>query len=60
MEPNFGQAFFGSNYDRLLGIKQKVDPWDVFWAPTAVGSEDWYVTDQEEWLTLQTGRLCRK
>lgn len=60
MEPNFGQAFFGSNYDRLLSIKQKVDPWDVFWAPTAVGSEDWYVTDQEEWLTLQTGRLCRK
>lgn len=60
MEPNFGQAFFGSNYPRLLEIKKAVDPWDLFWAPTAVGSEDWYVTGQEDWLTLQTGKLCRK
>lgn len=60
MEPNFGQAFFGSNYQRLQSIKKKVDPWDVFWAPTAVGSESWYITDQEEWLTRQTGKLCRK
>lgn len=60
MEPNFGQAFFGSNYDRLVRIKKATDPWNVFWAPTAVGSEDWYITDQEDWLTLQTGRLCPK
>lgn len=60
MEPDFGQAFFGSNYDRLLHIKNETDPWGVFWAPTAVGSEDWYITGQEDWLTLQTGRLCRK
>ena len=60
MEPDFGQAFFGSNYERLLRIKEETDPWDVFWAPTAVGSEGWYVTGQEDWLTLQNGRLCRK
>lgn len=59
MEPDFGQAFFGSNYPRLYDLKQKVDPWGVFYAPTAVGSEDWYIEDQG-WLTLQTGRLCRK
>ncbi|KAK7932153.1 6-hydroxy-D-nicotine oxidase [Apiospora marii] len=60
MEPDPGQAFYGSNYERLLEIKREVDPWDVFWAQTAVGSERWYVTRQEDWLTRQTGRLCRK
>ncbi|WYZ38303.1 hypothetical protein EsH8_III_000217 [Colletotrichum jinshuiense] len=60
MEPDFGQAFFGSNYPRLYQLKQKIDPWGVFYAPTAVGSEDWYIARQEDWLTLQTDRLCRK
>jgi len=60
MEPNFQQAFYGTNYDRLLSIKKQVDPRDLLWAPTAVGSEGWYVTDQWDWLTLETGRLCRK
>ncbi|KAI0802650.1 putative 6-hydroxy-D-nicotine oxidase [Xylaria sp. FL0064] len=59
-EPNFQQSFWGTNYDRLLEIKQQVDPWDTFWAPTAVGSEGWYVTRQESWLPTQNGRLCRK
>ena len=60
MEPDFAQAFYGDSYERLLSIKKKVDPWNVFWAPTAVGSEGWEITDQKEWLTTQTGRLCRK
>ncbi|KAF6829465.1 FAD-linked oxidoreductase-like protein 17 [Colletotrichum musicola] len=60
MEPDFGQAFFGSNYPRLYELKKKIDPWGVFYAPTAVGSEDWYIARQEDWLTLQTDRLCRK
>lgn len=60
MEPNFGQAFFGDNYPRLYELKKRIDPWGVFYAPTAVGSEDWYITGQEDWLTLQTGRLCKK
>ncbi|KAI0408720.1 putative 6-hydroxy-D-nicotine oxidase [Xylaria palmicola] len=59
-EPDFQQSFWGTNYDRLLAIKQKVDPWDTFWAPTAVGSENWYITRQESWLMTQNGRLCRK
>jgi hypothetical protein len=29
MEPNFGQAFFGTNYARLVRIKKAVDPWGV-------------------------------
>ncbi|KAK5652349.1 hypothetical protein OQA88_10541 [Cercophora sp. LCS_1] len=59
MEPDFGEAFFGTNYDRLLQIKRQVDPTDVFWAPTAVGSERWQVAGQRDWLTLQTGKLCK-
>ncbi|KAK3312534.1 hypothetical protein B0H66DRAFT_485854 [Apodospora peruviana] len=58
MEPNFGEAYFGTNYERLLQIKRQVDPNDLFWAPTAVGSGRWAVSDQG-WLTKQTGRLCR-
>ncbi|KAI0010169.1 hypothetical protein F4779DRAFT_639670 [Xylariaceae sp. FL0662B] len=60
MEPDFGQAFFGSNYDRLLQIKAEIDPYDLFWAPTAVGSENWYIIGQYDWLVTQNGRLCRK
>ncbi|KAK8035536.1 hypothetical protein PG993_010531 [Apiospora rasikravindrae] len=59
MEPQYQEAFYGyDNYQRLLRIKRELDPHDVFWAPTAVGSEGWYVKDQKSWLTLQTGQLC--
>ncbi|KXN81948.1 O-methylsterigmatocystin oxidoreductase [Leucoagaricus sp. SymC.cos] len=40
-EPNFQEAFWGSNYPRLYSIKQKYDPSGVFFAENAVGSEDW-------------------
>lgn len=60
MDPEFAQSFYGSHYDRLVEIKKKVDPKDVFWAPTAVGSEGWYITGQEDYVTTQQGRLCRK
>lgn len=60
MDPEFAQSFYGANYDRLLEIKKQVDPKSVFWAPTAVGSEGWYITDQAEYVTTQTGRLCKK
>lgn len=57
-EPNSQQSFFGDNYDRLLSIKKDVDPWDVFWAKTAVGSEGWNVVT-ENGLSTEGGRLCR-
>jgi FAD/FMN-containing dehydrogenase len=40
-KPNFQQAFYGSYYLQLYGLKQKFDPYGLFNAPTAVGSEDW-------------------
>lgn len=40
-EPNFQQQFWGENYDRLLSIKQKVDPTSLFLVRKGVGSEYW-------------------
>lgn len=40
-EPNFQKEFFGVNYDRLLEIKKKYDPDQIFYAITAVGSDKW-------------------
>lgn len=59
-EPNWQQAFYGSNYAYLYQLKQQYDPWGLLWAPTAVGSEDWYVTDQIEYYPTQNGKLCPK
>ncbi|CAK7230585.1 hypothetical protein SCUCBS95973_007625 [Sporothrix curviconia] len=59
LEPNFQQAFYGSaNYARLYAYKQQVDPWGLFYAPTGVGSEDWYITGQITGLPTQNGQLC--
>lgn len=57
-EPDWQQSFYGSNYDRLYDLKQKVDPWGVLYATGAVGSEDWYVTGQMEYFPMANGRLC--
>ncbi|EED19033.1 conserved hypothetical protein [Talaromyces stipitatus ATCC 10500] len=57
LEPNFQQAFYGSNYARLYSLKQKYDPCGVLYAPTAVGSEDWTVSSADG-LPDQNGRLC--
>lgn len=56
-EPNFQQAFYGSNYDRLYKLKQVYDPTSLFYAPTAVGSENWEVKSADG-LPDQNGRLC--
>jgi len=53
------EAFYGSNYDRLYALKQKLDPTGLFYAPTGVGSEKWYITNQLAGLPTQNGRLCR-
>jgi len=59
-EPNFQQAFYGSNYARLYALKQQLDPAGLFYAPTAVGSEHWYITGQIPYWPTQNGRLCRR
>lgn len=57
-EPDWQQAFYGSNYAYLYQLKQKYDPWGLMWAPTAVGSEDWYITGQIDYYPTQNGKLC--
>lgn len=57
-EPDWQRSFYGANYDRLYDLKQKVDPWGVLYATGAVGSEDWFVTDQIEYFPMANGRLC--
>ncbi|TLD37118.1 FAD-binding domain-containing protein [Venturia nashicola] len=49
--PGWQQAFWGSNYERLLSIKKKVDPEGVFYCRACVGSEMFEDVD---------GVLCRK
>lgn len=48
---NWKQDFYGSNYAKLLGIKHRYDPNKIFYATTAVGSD--------EWAVQADGRLCR-
>ncbi|RWA14873.1 hypothetical protein EKO27_g213 [Xylaria grammica] len=50
-EADWKESFYGPNYDILAAIKKKHDPRDLFYAPTAVGSDAW-VPDKD-------GRLCR-
>ncbi|KAI1747183.1 hypothetical protein F4782DRAFT_535708 [Xylaria castorea] len=50
-QPNWQDMFYGTNYRRLKGIKDRVDPLGVFYARTAVGSE--------EWAEDTDGRLCQ-
>ncbi|KAF9163728.1 hypothetical protein DFQ26_002211 [Actinomortierella ambigua] len=40
-EPDFKDAFFGSNYQRLLEIKNKYDPQSLFYCRKCVGSDEW-------------------
>ncbi|KAF2713177.1 hypothetical protein K504DRAFT_398174 [Pleomassaria siparia CBS 279.74] len=63
-DPSWKSAFFGSNYERLLAIKKKHDPWGVFWAIGAVGYDEWVMQDisgekEEGEMVMQDGRLCR-
>jgi hypothetical protein len=49
-QPDFEDVFYGPNYDRLLEIKDKYDPDQIFYGLTAVGSTRWTVADD--------GRMC--
>lgn len=40
-QPDWQQAFWGENYQRLLQIKKKYDPLGLFYCHHCVGSEQW-------------------
>ncbi|KAJ5771956.1 FAD binding domain protein [Penicillium odoratum] len=50
-QPDFKSAFYGENYHKLRSIKTKYDPNDLFYGLTAVGSDEWTISD--------SGRMCR-
>ncbi|KAL0069621.1 hypothetical protein AAF712_003279 [Marasmius tenuissimus] len=50
LEPDFKDAFYGPNYDRLLSIKDKWDPDQILYGSTAVGGD--------RWREAEDGRLC--
>ncbi|KAI9842021.1 MAG: hypothetical protein M1837_007517 [Sclerophora amabilis] len=50
-QANWQEEFYGINYDRLRSIKKAVDPNDLFYGITNVGSE--------AWTANADGRLCR-
>ncbi|KAI1267176.1 FAD/FMN-containing isoamyl alcohol oxidase MreA [Xylariaceae sp. FL1019] len=50
--PNWKKDFYGVNYDKLEGIKDKYDPTHLFYALTAVGSDYWVEQDDK--------RLCKR
>ncbi len=58
LEPNFQWAYFGSAYPRLLELKKRYDPFDLFYAVTAVGSE-FYEVRSVDGIANENGRLCR-
>ncbi|KAF9260675.1 FAD-binding domain-containing protein [Marasmius fiardii PR-910] len=40
-EPNFKYTYFGDHYDKLLSIKDKYDPQELFVVASGVGSDRW-------------------
>ncbi|KZL80828.1 fad-dependent monooxygenase [Colletotrichum incanum] len=49
---NFQEDFYGGNYDRLVQIKEKYDPFASMYVLSGVGSHLWE-------YDLNTGKLCR-
>lgn len=59
-EPGWQQAFWGANYPRLLELKKKYDPTELFYVHHGVGSEGWVVQDNGIVGVQSTdGPLCR-
>ncbi|KAG7094814.1 hypothetical protein E1B28_005627 [Marasmius oreades] len=50
-DPDFKKSFYGSNYDKLLAIKDRWDPDQILYGTTIVGGDRWHQTTE--------GRLCR-
>ncbi|KAL6704005.1 hypothetical protein ACN47E_008856 [Coniothyrium glycines] len=55
-EPNWQTAYWGSNYARLLQIRQKWDPNGVFYTQTTPGTESWSVIDYGRKLCKKTSK----
>ncbi|TGO19531.1 hypothetical protein BPAE_0340g00020 [Botrytis paeoniae] len=51
LDPDWKDSFYGKNYQRLSEIKSKYDPNGLFYATTAVGSDEFKVDDM--------GRVCK-
>ncbi|KAK7432915.1 hypothetical protein QQZ08_000386 [Neonectria magnoliae] len=51
-QPDWQKVFFGGNYAKLLAIKRKWDPSNLFYVLKGVGSEAWSVAAD--------GRMCRR
>lgn len=59
-EPDWQNAFWGSNYPRLQKIKQKYDPNMLFYVHHGVGTEGWAIDDNGIVGVQSTdGPLCR-
>ncbi|KAI1175905.1 FAD binding domain-containing protein [Nemania sp. FL0916] len=59
IEPDFQHSFWGDKYERLYKLKKALDPWNVFYAQNAVGSEDFQMSDNVFGiLPSQNSRLC--
>ena len=58
-EFNWKKDFYGEQYERLVSIKKKYDPRSVFYATTAIGSDEWEIRGPDLGVTIQNGRLCR-
>lgn len=62
-EPDWQKAKFGGSYERLLRVKQTLDPIGLFWCKQCVGSELWDAEGGEE-VEVENGvgqsrvRLC--
>jgi hypothetical protein len=59
-EPDWQKAFWGANYPKLLTLKKKYDPSELFYVHHGVGSEGWAIDDKGIVGVQSTdGPLCR-
>ncbi|THV00204.1 FAD-binding domain-containing protein [Dendrothele bispora CBS 962.96] len=46
-EPDFQQTFYGTNYNKLLRIKDKYDPYQMLYGSTSVGGDRWFENESD-------------